>query len=223
MQIPSDPVLKTCILIGSNCVERYKYWSEYKGTQKNECITIVPFDPETGKKDLYSECKLESRKCVKETKKCGDYTGYDPEECAKYYSSNVNKTCVLKGNTCTEDYKTCELYTGSSSYDCENINLKDYTKECKFQSGTGTTESKWVTKPKTCSLYIHEYLGNFCINHSLNDYKRKCVFRGSEYNSDPNTCVEHTNSCDEVTFKSESKLMRKNAMKFPWARVIFAL
>ena len=73
MHTPSDPNLKACILIDSRCSERYKYCSEYKGTNPAECTEIIPFDPETGKKDLYSRCKMDSGKCVKETRKCSQY------------------------------------------------------------------------------------------------------------------------------------------------------
>ena len=215
----SDPNLKTCILVGSSCVERYKYCSEYKGSSNNECTTITPFDPETGKKDKYSKCKVDSGKCVKDTKKCTEYSGLDPEECSKYHAESENKHCVYKGNQCIEEYKSCESFTQNDKTRCESIFLSDYSKKCEFQAASGSQTAKCVTKPKTCTDFVTDdfrrsYLGNYCINHSLNDYKKKCSFSYNTYYS-TGSCSEHTNSCNEITFSNESEATEEkcNAIK----------
>ena len=205
MHTPSDSNLKACILIGSRCSERYKYCSEYKGTNPAECTTIIPFDPETGKKDLYSRCKMDSGKCVKETRKCSQYIGYDPAMSSKYYAEDENKKCVLKGNQCTEEYKTCETYTGGVRTTCESIKLTDYSKKCVFQEASGSQSAKCLTKAKTCSQFDQDYLGNYCTSHFLNNYKKKCSFLSDSYGSTTGTCSDYTKICEEITFSNESE------------------
>ena len=197
----SDPNLKTCIFVGSSCVERYKYCSEYKGSTgyDEKCTTITPFDPETGKKDKYSKCKIDSGKCVKEIKKCDEYTGYDQEECAKYHAEGENKHCVLIGNHCAEEFKSCEAYTQNNENICKNIILSDYSKKCVFK------ESKCVTTTKTCSefdtsSFKNTYFGNYCTNTFVNDYQKKCNFR-----DETGSCVRDSLSCNEITFSNESE------------------
>lgn len=205
----SDPNLKTCIIVGYSCVERYKYCSEYKGSTNYECTSITPFDPETGKKDKYSKCKMDSGKCVKDTKKCTEYSGSDPNECSKYHAESENKHCVFKGDQCKEEYKSCESFTQNDQTGCENIFLSDYSKKCVFQAASGSQAAKCVTTPKTCTEFVindfkSSYSGNYCINHSLNDYKKKCSFSYDNYNN-IGTCSDHTNVCSEITFSNESE------------------
>jgi len=209
----SDPNLKTCIFVSFSCVERYKYCSEYKGSTStsSQCTSITPFDPETGKKDKYSKCKMDSttdNKCVKETKKCNEYTGNDPGECTKYHAQSDNKQCVFKGNQCIEEYKSCEAFTENDQDGCQNIFLSDYSKKCVFHAASGSQAAKCVTTPKTCSEFVTTdfrtyYLGNYCINHSLNNYKKKCLFNYDYYNR--GSCSDNINSCNEITFSNESE------------------
>ena len=212
MHPSSDPNLKTCIIVGYSCVERYKYCSEYKESVDlySHCTSITPFDPETGKKDKYSKCKMDSttRKCVKETKKCNEYTGNDPGECTKYHAQSDNKQCVFKRNQCIEEYKSCEASTENDQDGCQNIFLSDYSKKCVFHAASGSQAAKCVTTPKTCSEFATtefqtHYLGNYCINHSLNNYKKKCLFNYDYYNG--GSCSDNINSCNEITFSNESE------------------
>lgn len=200
MQKSSNFSSKVCSLDDNyNCIEKFKYCSDYNGTSSEECSSIIPYDEETNKKDPYSKCVYQylyySRyKCVKDTKKCNEYTGTDSTICSKYHAENANKKCVLKGNQCTEQYKTCETYTGYSLFTCEDIILDDYTKKCVYEGG------KCITKERTCSEFDLGYLINYCENHSFNDYKKKCF-----YNQENNTCEEHNKTCEEIIFENNNE------------------
>ena len=202
-QTPSDPSVQVCVLTSPyNCVERYKYCSEYKGSSSSECIAINPYDPETDKVDPYYKCSYKSSKCVKESKKCSDYSGYDPKECSKLDAEDENKICVLKGASCTAQYKTCDSYKGSSSSDCEGIILSDYTKKCVFTAASGSVSAKCEQKDKVCSDFstdLNYYKPNYCLNHSLNSFKYQCNYDTYNYN-----CEYHENDCDEIKFDNES-------------------
>ena len=204
MQTPSDPNLKACILINNICRERYKYCSDYKGSSSEKCTEIIPFDPETGKKEYFSKCSWDNKICVKKPKLCYEYIGHDPAICAKYHAEDENKKCALKGNQCSEQYKICETYKGTDRNICEKIILSDFSKECVFQPRSGAQPSKCETKAKTCSQLNLDYLGNYCENHSLNNYKKKCSFNYNGFGI-TGTCSVHTNSCDEITFANESE------------------
>ena len=200
-QTPSDPSVQVCVLTSPyNCVERYKYCSEYKGSSSSECSAINPYDPETDKVDPKYKCTYKSYKCVKETKKCSEYTGYDPKECSKLDAEDENKVCVLKGNSCTAQYKTCDSHKGSDYGVCESIILNDYTKKCVFKTSDGQPVCQQQDKVCTdFNIDLEDYKPNYCANHTLNSFKYQCNYVS------PTNCEFHENQCNEIKFNSESE------------------
>ena len=202
LQTPSEPSVQVCVLIGSSCVERYKYCSEYKGSSSDECRAINPYDPETDQVDPLSKCSYKSSKCIKESKKCSDYIGYDPMECAKLDAESENKVCVLQGRSCKAQYKTCDSYTGSNSADCVDIILRDYTKKCSFTGASEGQPAKCEQIDKPCSRFeynLPHIKGNYCVNQTLDSFKYQC-----NYDSVNNVCEYHENECDEIKFDNEN-------------------
>ena len=193
----SDPDKKVCDYVqypgkSIQCVENYKYCSDYRGTDSDICTYIKPYD-ESGKKiDITSKCQYTTDiGCERKSLQCSD-VGSNPILCAliseKIDDNNVKYCAYVNddGTTakCKEHYKTCESYTGSSSADCLKIIPQNY-----LTAG----QCEWIdSKCKTKTV---------CDKFKVDDYEYLCLnMPNCTYSSgkcQKNTTIE---SCKDVNF-----------------------
>lgn len=183
----SDPDKKVCDFInyndgyGLNCVENYKYCSDYRGTNQNICIKINPYDESGNYIDPTSKCEMDDyNQCQKISLGCSSANG-NPIRCARIspkIKDNHIKHCVYVNGLCVEHTKKCEKITlnslGSDSSLCTNNIPEDHLNyHCVTETKDSTT--KCVSK-KNCASFDEDYYANLCyrINPNCTYSNRKC-------------------------------------------------
>ena len=104
---------KTCSIINGKCIETLtlNYCSDYNGTNKEECESILPHyndGTNDASVDPSSKCVFATEGCIKESKNCGE--AKTELECIYINPSDNNKHCAFVNNVCVEQYKTCQKY-----------------------------------------------------------------------------------------------------------------
>ena len=179
------------------CFQNYKYCSDYRGSDRNICIQIKPYNKEGSEIIDTSKCKYESGVgCQRVPKDCSDADG-NPMLCAKIsplIKDNNVKYCTYINGDCKEHYKTCESYEGSVQTDCENIVPQNYIhKPCRYEYDSSEGKSKCITK-KECSLFTPVNKKTICEEIGYN-----CT-----YTSD-GECKSQEKDYDDFVFYKESE------------------
>ena len=185
---------KKCAWINNQCVTRYVECSYYKGTNQEECETIIPMTDPYETKCVYVEgiCKSEKKTS------CSDYKqGQEFSHCFNIPLSNEKKYCTLnEKNECVEQYKECSDYKGNDKTICES-NISYDLRKCSYDNGSCN-----VLK-EGCSFYKNFLERDECEkNNEFLNYK-KCIF--SDYQ-----CIEKYKQCLDIT-NSATKEICENA------------
>lgn len=195
---------KICAFENNKCVENsiYKYCSDYRGTNKEECESIKPYHIDTGATvDPSSKCVYTNEGCVRKSKECGDATS--ETECSTIIPTNDKKQCVYINNKCIEQYKGCELYHDNeetiSDTICESIIINDgthspSTHRCVYGAPTSGAKGTCTTQTRTCIYFKPELIKSQCTSIELNDETKKCV-----YDSTNIICSANYKSCLELS------------------------
>ena len=80
--------------------------------------------------------------------------------------------------------------------------MNDFTKKCEFKASSGDQPAKCVTMDRICSELDIGYTANYCENHLLNNYKKKCSYRYGY-------CDEYIISCDEIIFENVNEAVEE--------------
>ena len=205
---------KRCLFFGSKCQEYYKKCEDYKGTDEETCVRIIPF------KSMYEidegyECVLEKdKKCTKKKKeevKYCNYQGNYANQCEKQKPSDQNtKVCAFIGGKCIEQYKYCSDYKGIYEGECKSIipydpetNKIDPYSKCVLQYISYISGQKCIKKRKTCIDYYgynsyESYDPSFCSKLYAEDENKKCVLKGD-------LCTEQYKTCETYTGDSQTE------------------
>lgn len=224
----SNPERKVCDFIDDGdkifeygeCKEIFKYCSDYRGDNKDDCENIKPYDKDGENVEELYRCESEEinggvKKCQKVPKYCKD--GDDnPILCAKIsdnikdksikycsYQENING----EKNKCFETYKTCESYKGISRSDeendyddkktiCESIIPENYdTPNCKYVVDIADNIIKCLPKDE-CSEFNSEE--NYKKYQQLCNKSPNCGYDTSSF-----TCKTVERSCEDIRFYIE--------------------
>lgn len=197
---------KKCSFENGKCVEKYdgedyNYCTDYRGTDKDICISIKPYGHDSYNIDYSSRCEYKNNECVRVSKKCEE--AKDENECGTTTPTDTNKNCVFTNNKCVEQYKTCNLYNGiSGTIDeevCESIILKGFnsneylTKKCKYTPSVGEAKATCTEETRECSDFKIEFYKNQCTSINPTDRTKKCMFSNNSCSAVLRTCSELSN------------------------------
>ena len=208
----TDPDTRICDMYNGDCVESYKYCSDYRKTDQSFCINIKPYD-ETGENiDPTSECVYDNTNsvnyhdssrfvgCRRELHDC-TYAGSNDILCEMIsqkleISSGGKKYCAFIGGSCSEQYQTCESYEEESTAfvdsDCTDIKPKNYlTHKCVPKTIEGKKLCVTEEETKECGLFNTKYPSTGDYQYFCTSLKPYCLY---EYSS----CIKK--SCSEYTF-----------------------
>ena len=183
------------------CAETYKYCSDYRGSDTQNCTNIKPYDETGNNLDKYFKCKILDNNlgCEKVPIECED-AGDNAILCAEYspkIKDSSVKYCAFYGGTCTTQFKTCDAVVNFSSQTtkCTNNVIENYiTYECEID--ISTNPNKCVRK-KSCSSF------------NVVNYKDKCesINMNCTYDTSNDKCKTRTTSlnCDNIKFYPESE------------------
>jgi len=192
---------KRCILVNGKCVEKeyYYYCSDYEGTNKDVCQSIIPVHDQTKK------CVYTNEGCIEQNKVCED--ARDESECTKIIASDsTKKQCVFINNACKEQFKDCDTYNSENSVDegeCESIVLNDkygsdsYKYRCKYTAPTNGGKGTCTKVARNCGDFDVELIRKECTSISLLDYLKKCTF-----NSNDKSCSIKEKTCLDMSYIS---------------------
>lgn len=91
----------SCKFVNNKCYDPYKYkfCSDYKGINREECDLIQPQKSNGEGIDLYSKCVFNQNEgCMKKENECSQAKSED--DCEKIYLLNSNKNCAFMENKC---------------------------------------------------------------------------------------------------------------------------
>ena len=202
---------KRCIFSSGRCIEQYKTCELYNDNaspkSEDECLALQLTDTSY-------ECKYntESNTCSSEKKPCSNFT--TSSSCNNHIPKDGNKMCIFTKGECKESYKTCELYESNEASknkdDCEiitpykidNLLSLDRDSKCVFSN-----DNHCIRQTKDCSEFSNY---DYCVDHTLDDDNKKCIYKNGEcksvyktceaYNNDPNKNEE---GCKEIILKNE--------------------
>ena len=192
---------KRCILVNGKCVEKEYYYhcSDYEGTNKDVCQSIIPVNDRTKK------CVYTNEGCVEQNKVCED--ARDESECTNIIASDsTKKQCVFINNACKEQFKDCDTYNSENSVDegeCESIVLNDkydsdsYKYRCKYTASTNGGKGTCTKVARNCDDFDVELIRKQCSSISLMDYLKKCTF-----NSNDKSCSIKEKTCLDMSYIS---------------------
>lgn len=192
----TNPERKVCSWTGSNCIENYKYCSDFRGpsTQKNLCTRIKPYDESGNNTDIGSKCIYDDDAgCQRVPVDCRD-ADENPILCeiySDYIKDNDKKYCFFNGRKCSAHYKKCEYFeTDGDLTSCQdNVIQGSTTHVC------GDDDGKCVNKYE-CSKFS-----------SVDDYKElicNSIHPNCSYNSEDNKCEYSEKKCTEIVFYSKN-------------------
>ena len=181
---------KKCAWLNNQCVTRFVECSYYKGTNPEECETIIPMTDPYETKCVYTDgiCKSEKKTS------CSDYKeGQEFSHCFLITLSDEKKYCTLnENNECVEQYKECSDIKGSDKTICES-NISYDLRKCSYDNGVCD-----VLK-EGCSFYKQYLERDECEkNNEFQTYK-KCLF--SNYQ-----CIEKNKQCLEITNSATNEI-----------------
>lgn len=194
----SDPERKMCSWEGTNCVEKYKYCSDYRtlcgsgAVCRTICENIKPHDTSGENVIFGSKCKYDDYVgCQREPVECRDA---DNAILCNAYSEFIKdkdkKHCVFSGGNCREQYKKCQdVELNGNPSRCSNNIISGYVK------GLCTVEDGKCIEKKECSKFNSLDYGELCqaINHNC------------KYDSDNNRCYsEEITECENIEFHKTS-------------------
>lgn len=188
-----------------NCIETYKYCSDYKGNSQNFCENNIQPYLETGDKiDITSKCEYESNiGCQKIPKKCSDANG-NPALCALIspkINDNEKMYCAYIGNQCKKQYKECEywdVYTDTETSCTDNIPENYLDKPCQIKE---VDNKKICYKSKMCNVYP---FGPTTVTSDANS-ENLCHSIGHECEFSSDGCTTKKEySCNDIKFYKDS-------------------
>ena len=198
------PGVGTASITKWKCEEIFKYCSDYKGINKEDCENIKPYD-ETGEKiDTHSKCELESdtSKCQRVIKKCEE-VGNNPILCSEIsdkIKDNSTYYCRFDrvNDQCKTTYKTCDSYTETSVTQdsnkesiCKGIIPKNYpTESCIYQKDDDNIYK--CVQNKECIDFNSGNFEEFC-----NKVHPKCGY-------DSDSCQPIERDCEKIRFYIDS-------------------
>lgn len=180
----------------SFCAENYKYCSDYRGSDSQNCSNIKPYDESGNNLDKYYKCEIvqTSIGCEKVPIDCED-AGSNPILCSEYSQHIKDKSvkyCAFYNNHCTEQFKTCEdvINFSSDTTKCTDNIIENYiTKECEIDSS-----NKCVKR-------------NDCNSFNIYSYKELCknINPNCTYETSSNVCKNANNNCINTRFYTQSE------------------
>ena len=196
-----DPERKVCDWIAPNCIENYKYCSDYRGTNDITCANIKPYDESGEKLDIGFKCKLihNSIGCEKVPVECED-AGESRSLCESYsqYIKDYNKKfCVFDdypdpdGKYCHSHYRKCEYIKDKdfSNNICTNNIIEGYIRgACVVKTGKCVTEN-------ICSKFTQTF-------KSKQDFFIRRANANCSYDSVESVFKYTEKSCENVVFYS---------------------
>ena len=211
---------KHCAFVNNKCTEvdniveeYYDYCSDYQGTDKKICESIIPhtetsfYNDKQRTIDYSFKCEYDTNiGCVRKHKECSE--AKSEYECRYISPEDINQQCVYINNNCVQQYKSCSLYetevkTEMTKNGCESIRIKDgiynfINSYCEYEDNSGTKSC--TRKDRKCeditSELIQKIAPSTCTSLSTSESKR-CV-----YNS--NKCIEQAKTCKELFYFSTS-------------------
>ena len=197
----SDPDKKVCSYISGNCVEVFKYCSDYRGTVQAECKKITPYDKSGNYTDPASQCEIKSSSigCEKVTKACNVANG-NPilcEKISKKIKNNNIKYCAYVNNQCTEQYKNCEdIVVNDVTTDSDACT--DNYPESYFTTGKCIIKDDKCATSESCNtISVYSDLKYFCEGNPNCSY----IYTSSiGY-----TCNKTEKACSSIKFYTESE------------------
>ena len=223
----SNPERKVCDYVGG-CKEIFKYCSDYRGTNEDDCREIKPYLSNIEKIDELSRCEFEAGKCQKVPKYCSDADD-NPILCntiSPFIKDNSTKYCRYDKsiNKCLTDYKTCNDYkeTNYAEYILLNPEDPSHSDEYTYEHRVFEDKKKNCEKiiPKDYEIGSCEYkldtsdnmykcLPTDCskLNKGDEKYRELCnkLLPNCNYDSNSNTCEMIERSCEKIRFYSESE------------------
>ena len=188
----TNPERKVCYWTGSDCIENYKYCSDYRGTDKDFCENIKPYDESGNNTDIGSKCIFDNNvRCQRVPVECND-AGDNPILCetySDYIKDRDKKYCFFDGS-CKAHYKKCEDFEDHDDMACsDNIIQGFITPVC------GTDDDGKCVRKYDCSKFS---------TVNTNDYKSlicKSIHPNCSYTSN-NKCEYSGKKCNETSFYS---------------------
>ena len=200
-----DTVKNECAFENKKCIEKlkpivydnnYKYCSDYRGTDRNLCESILPHVINSESEiDYSSKCVFGNAGCERVSKICEEEK--DERLCSYIDTNNENTNCVFKNNKCVEQYKTCESYETNgqpiNKETCESIFLTNsLIKKCVYNEQEGANNSinkTCVEERKSCSDF-NELQKLLCRAITPTDITKKCIFSNNACSTVAKTCLE---------------------------------
>ncbi len=191
----TDPERKVCSWTGSDCIENYKYCSDYRGLDDSNslCTRIKPYDESGNNIDIGSKCIYDVAGCQRVPVECSD-AGTNPILCeaySDYIKDKDKKYCFFDVSNCKAHYKKCEDFEPHDDItSCSSNIIKGFTtKVCDDDNG------KCVQK-YDCSKFstVNTYKSLICKSIHPNctyTYPNKCEYSGN-------------NKCDDIKFYSNN-------------------
>ena len=194
----TNPERKVCDWIPSGqntgeCIENYKYCSDYRGNDDNNyCTRIKPYDASGNDIDYGFRCRYDSDiGCYKSPVECIDAN--NEVECASFSDYIIDKQkqhCVFIGNGCTAQYRQCEFVDlDKVDSKCSSNIIEGYIiNACTIGSNgkcekAGNRCSSFKNPITTSSSnYMNDYYIGLCrsINHTCQYDSGKCIFSPKE-------------------------------------------
>ena len=193
----SNPDKKVCRYIYSNCIETYKYCSDFRGVDSTFCENYIePFNMTEDKVDITVKCKYDDDRCHRVPKSCSEADG-NPVLCS-LISPNIkdNDTmyCAYIGNNCKRQFKKCEFWESGHSVSCADVIPENYlNKPC----GTKVVDGKTIcVKKDFCNVFSTD----------VNDFENIChsISYDCDYSSDGCTTTKEELSCEDIKFNKNS-------------------
>ena len=211
---------KQCSFVNNKCTEidkvkvnpeeYYYYCSDYRGTDKTKCESILPhsetnFDGnELESIDFSAKCVYDTNiGCIRKRKECSE--AKSEYECQNISPEDTDQQCAYINNNCIQQYRSCSLYenkvgTAMTKNGCENIKISENTYSffnsyCEYTENSGTKTC--TRKARECKDLSSELLQNIvkstCSFLTITDVSKKCVYNN-------NNCVEQVKTCKELSY-----------------------
>ena len=187
---PGPPTYRTVTL--HYCAETYKYCSDYRGSDTQNCTNIKPYDESGNNLDKYFKCDDIANTyvgCEKVPIECED-AGDNAILCAEYspkIKDSSVKYCAFYGDTCTTQFKTCEAVVNVPSDDyskCTDNIIENYiTKECTYSGGK-------CKKRNDCNSFNIDSYAELC----------KSINTNCSYDSINDKCKTYPKICTSIKF-----------------------
>lgn len=223
---------KKCIIENRKCIEKlmpetYYHCSDYRGTDKEFCESIQPYDyMNPSNPDHASRCVYGNNGCENLLLNCGDLK--TESECDEITPTNGITMCVFKGNKCVDQYISCQKYYDSENVieeqTCKSIKVQStyQTRKCVYEPATGGTGLKALCTEinRECRDFEVEFIKSQCTELQLTDQTKKCTFSNNVCSTVPKTCIDLNNFsgatdeiCEAAQTSSSDKICKLNYNK----------